>query len=688
MGSEVEGLIAGEMVPRTIVTPRDDIVPLLFEPALSWCTEYRRAVGYFSSAWIARNAVGLARLASRGGVAKWVTSPHLSEDDWLALTRHTADAGSLLERAVLNDVEKLAQVLEEDTRNTIGWMVYDGLLQFKIAVPAAGNRHTDFHSKFGIFLLEGSPVVAFIGSLNESERAFENHEVVSVFHRQRLGELERVQELNGLFDELWAGQNAGYTVYSLPEAARRRLVELRTYERPYENSGTSPYRRKLRKYQDEAMSAWIRNGHRGLLEMATGTGKTLTALAGVEYALSLPDPPKVVLIACPFQHLVDQWVDQLYPFQLPIVAAYGSTAEWVRDLSDAVLSLEVGTKQAIFVVTTYATLTSDALARGLASLATQTFFVADECHYLGGQKTRRAMREEYELRLGLSATPSRHYDFGGTEAILSYFGGVVYEFGLERAIADGFLVPYYYYPEIVELTSEETEEYIVLSAQLGRLMAGKPEPTEAALRVAIRRSRLLNNATNKIEWLREKLSERPSSSWEYTLVYAGDKIFQGVTKLVGLELGIRTHEFTSRQSRRQRSTLLERFEQRDLQVLVAMRCLDEGVDVPPTRQAFFLASSGNPREFVQRRGRILRRAEGKESAVVVDAIALPSPTFLSTIRGTAEWRAARAALRSQLARITEFSKLALNSAKADEVTFALRLEYDLPQYEPESGGLE
>src|SRR5690606_6331455 len=109
---------------------------------------------------------------------------HLSEDDWLALTRHTADAGSLLERAVLNDVEKLAQVLEEDTRNTIGWMVYDGLLQFKIAVPAAGNRHTDFHSKFGIFLLEGSPVVAFIGSLNESERAFENHEVVSVFHRQ------------------------------------------------------------------------------------------------------------------------------------------------------------------------------------------------------------------------------------------------------------------------------------------------------------------------------------------------------------------------------------------------------------------------------------------------------------------------------------------------------------------------
>lgn len=676
----------GWEVPTTLVAPKDDVVAKLFEPALSRANEYKRAVGYFSSAWIAHNATGLADFAFRGGVARWITSPHLSQQDWEAISAGIDGIEAAAERAVLSSVGQLETALAHDTLNTIAWMVADGLLQFRIAVASEHKERRDFHSKFGIFVLDGAPTIAFVGSMNESERGFHNHEVISVFHRDRPGELVRTLGFDELFESLWANREPQYTVFNLSEAARNKIISFRGPSRPYGKAQRGEFRSVLRPYQEQALRAWVDRGHAGIFEMATGTGKTITALACIEHALRLTDPPSLVLIACPFQHLVDQWSVQLAELGLPIVRAYESTAKWRPELANALLAVDTGLKPAAIVVTTYVTLTAEALVAALARHRESTLFIADECHYLGSTMARPGMRSEYPFRLGLSATPSRHYDQGGTESILQYFDGVAFEFGLERAIEEGHLVPYRYFPEFVELTWEESETFVALTEQLGRLMRGSDSaPSEAALRVAIKRARVLNNAEGKVAWLEGHLRAKPAGDWQHTLVYAGDQIFRPVTEMIGRTLGIRVHEFTSRQSNRQRASILSRFENRDLQVLAAMKCLDEGVDVPPTRTAYFLASSGNPREFVQRRGRVLRRSPGKSGAVIVDAIAVPMEGYMSHVRGSGDWRAARAALRSQILRVSEFSRLASNRVQADQAVFDLRLRYDLPISGPEDG---
>lgn len=659
--------------------PRDNPTDILFEPALSRSREYKRAVGYFTSAWISRNAYGLSQLAAGGGKARWITSPHLSESDWNALKSASDTPIGVLERSTLKSVDDLRQSLAEDTLNTIAWMVADGLLDFRIAIATADREYGDFHTKFGVFCDEAGPAVAFIGSMNESERGTINHEVVSVFARNRGEESERVDEFDKMFETLWIGQDPHYTTFTLPEATKMELVRLRTTQRPYPVAEMKGHRELLRPYQVEAVRKWRSNGNHGIFEMATGTGKTISALACIEHVLGDLNAPRVVLVVCPFQHLVDQWAEQVDTIGLPVVRAHESSARWRPEIHRLLSGLELGTQRAGIIVTTYATLTSDKLVQALSRVQDQTMLVADECHYLGSVRALAGMNEHYPFRLGLSATPTRYYDEGGTDAIISYFDGVVYEFGLERAIREEFLVPYAYYPEFVELTDDEATQYLELTAQLSRLISqDNPDKLEIVKRLAIKRARVLNNAESKVGWLREKLKEHPAEDWQFTLVYSGDQIFQSTTELIGSELGIRQHEFTSRQRRAERASILQRFESGDLQVLTAMKCLDEGVDVPPTRTAYFLASSGNPREFIQRRGRILRRSPGKASATIFDAIAVPPESFLASRRDGQMWKSARAALRSQMSRLEEFSTLATNRVEAENAVFAFRVRFDLP----------
>lgn len=665
-------------IPATIVTPEEDPTALLFEPALSRSVIYKRAVGYFTSGWIARNAVGLARLAASGGRAKWVTSPHLTESDWRALRQGIEGIEAVLERATFESIVDLATALTEDTLNTISWLVADGILEFRIAMPRDRFQESDFHSKIGVFCDEQGPGIAFIGSMNETARGFRNHEIISTFARSR-GELDRVEKLDALFEKIWAGEDEHYATYSLSKAAREEIIKFARGERPYSRPTSSKLtsnRALLRPYQLEAVTSWQTNGRKGILEMATGTGKTKTALACIESILADSESSWLVIVACPFQHLVDQWADELELMEIETVRAHGDSSKWRPHASRMINRLLDGGQNAGFLVTTYATLGSDHLQFAVEPIADKVMFIADECHYLGAKQAKSGMNPAYPIRLGLSATPSRHYDEGGTADILNYFEGIVFEYAMEQAIANGYLVPYYYVPEFVELSSDESQQFASLSEQISRLANYRDAKAQERMkRLAIRRARILNNAEAKLDWLQDHMSRNPADSWEYTLVYSGDAIFPKTTELIGRTLGIRQHEFTSRQSRSQRRNILARFEDRDLQVLCAMKCLDEGVDVPPTRTAYFLASSGNPREFVQRRGRILRPSPGKEHAQIYDAVAVPQ---MNSVFDADMHKATRAALRTQLRRVQEFSRLANNRIQAEDALFDFRLRYDLP----------
>jgi superfamily II DNA or RNA helicase len=277
--------------------------------------------------------------------------------------------------------------------------------------------------------------------------------------------------------------------------------------------------------------------------------------------------------------------------------------------------------------------------------------------------------------LALSATPDRWFDDLGTVALRDYFGETVYAFPLEQAIGVS-LTHYYYYPHFVALTDDEMERYEELSVRIARLAHREDDEGQQALRMLlIRRADLLNRAVNKLKALAELVDL--SDEIEHALFYCAPGQIDEVVRLLGWEKGLRVHTFTAEEAANERQQLLKDFANGDLQGLVAMKCLDEGVDVPTTRTAFFLASSSNPREFVQRRGRVLRRAPGKEFSVIYDLVATPPVT---SSPDPAVFQVERSILRRELQRFKEFANPARNKHQALDAVWGLARQYGLMDF--------
>jgi superfamily II DNA or RNA helicase len=431
-----------------------------------------------------------------------------------------------------------------------------------------------------------------------------------------------------------------------------------------------------RGYQLDAVRCWFDADCRGVLEMATGTGKTITAILALQQYLDKHESVAVV-VAAPFKHLVDQWSDEMEAFGMRPVLCYESGRSWAVALQRVRSDLNIGIRSAGLSVATHDALRSPLLRKWLQDLPrdTRRLLIADEVHNLGADRSIRSLQHlDFDARLGLSATPRRWNDLE-TEAIFDYFGETVYEFPLGRAIAEGYLVPYSYYPHFIELAEDELLAYADLNRSLARL--GVPDPARPdGDREAMRgrllhlRSAVLNNATAKIGALRDILAKTPRV--RYALVYTTPERIADAVGTVS-DGGRRTvHRFTYRESTRERRRLLSAFEQGNLDALVAIRCLDEGVDVPRTELAYILASSSNSREFIQRRGRILRRSPGKAHAAIHDFIALPGGQD-----DPATWNVERSIVKRELRRFGEFASLATNRYEAEAALLPLQRRYGL-----------
>ena len=309
--------------------------------------------------------------------------------------------------------------------------------------------------------------------------------------------------------------------------------------------------------------------------------------------------------------------------------------------------------------------------------------IADEVHNLGASGLRESLPSGIGLRLGLSATPERWFDEEGTAELFDYFGPVLQpELTLSDGIKYGALCPYRYYPLLVELTEDERDEYLRLSAQIARVSQGitDREDSDALTSLLVRRARLIAAASNKMTALRSIMQERLSMS--HVLFYCGDgrveapttgeerRQIDAVCELLGKELGFRIDSYTEEDSTAARTAKRRSFEAGTLQGLVAIRCLDEGVDIPAVRAAVILASSSNPRQFIQRRGRILRPSPSKDHAEVFDIIVVPPSDVC-------EWDSERTMLSKELRRLAEFADLALNSGQARSKILELQKTFDL-----------
>ncbi len=440
---------------------------------------------------------------------------------------------------------------------------------------------------------------------------------------------------------------------------------------------------KLRGYQKQAIANWMQQEGRGTLKMATGSGKTITALA-LACELYRKIQLQAILIICPYRHLVTQWARECERFGLQPLLAFESIHSWQSLLSPQLYNLQAGTQLFLAVITTNSTLMGEGLQSQLRYFPDRTLIIGDEAHNLGSARLEESLPRRFSLRLGLSATPERFFDESGTESIFSYFGPVLQpELTLADAIAQGALVHYLYYPILVQLTEAETLAYARLTTKIGwALAAGEIlETSEKLTPLLMQRARLVGAAENKLGILKQLMQDRLQTS--HTLFYCGDgtvetgmssrsdRQLKAVAQLLGKELGYRVNTYTAETPLTEREELRQQFESGELQGLVAIRCLDEGVDIPAIRNAVILASSSNPRQFIQRRGRILRPYPGKDRATLFDMIVMPPELDRQT------WEVERNLLRKELRRFVEFADLADNAGEARKKLLKIQDQYGL-----------
>jgi superfamily II DNA or RNA helicase len=670
--SEDDGFQALEL-PPIIDTSTTNFVEDFYQPLLSNATQYKRGVGYFTSSWLREVSQGMTDFVENGGHARIIASPILNTEDWEAIkTGQQARRQEILREQLQTTVDDLRTELEEETRNALAWLIADGVLDFQLAIPSEA-LDGEFHDKFGIFIDESGNKVAFHGSQNDSAKGQRNYESYDVFCNwvdER--EARRVTTHEERFDTIWKGNQPNLSVYSLPESVRESIAQLRNKDnRPYNlPDGYHGHEITLRDYQKEAVDAWFANDKRGLLQMATGTGKTYTALGALDRALEDETKSSLVVIAVPVTHLAAQWADNLaeWGFDSPRYIYGSANSNWKAELSSLVDDLNIGISDDQVVLTTHKTLSSDFFREQIEKAQCPLYLIADEVHRLGSEEYQKGLLETYEDRLGLSATPERHYDEEGTTSLLTYFDDIVFEFGLSEAIPE-YLTPYRYYPHIVEMTVDELEEYRQLSHKMAKAMRASDEETEVPERLAIKRARIVKGAENKYEKLESVLDDIGEP--DHLLVYTNSKQMAEVQQILDAH-GIIQHKFTYKEDDEERERLLAEFDRGDYDALVAIRCLDEGVDVPATRQAILMSNSGNPMQFIQRRGRVLRHAPGKKQAEIYDLIVVPtldpSRELISSEQGI---------LEKELRRFEEFASNAKNEAQARNIIQKIRLAYEL-----------
>lgn len=625
---------------------RDDIANDFYLPAMRRATKYDRAVGYFRSAAFIIAWPALREFVSNGGRIRILCSQVLSAEDIEALDE--GYEARLDERIAARLRDEVATLIEDETMSeparVLAALVALEVIDFKIAIlyPVPGAAPTRiFHDKLGILRDTQGSVVIFKGSMNETWSGLAedgNLESIDVACSWLGGrDQERTMEESTYFEELWTNTYPGLDVRPFPDTAREALVSAAdtdwesTVERLLRNRAEAAAvpgevradarGRTLRPHQAAGLAAWRANARRGILAFATGAGKTFTALDAVRESLETFD--EVPLVVVPDKTLFSQWFDELSAAVGPLDARILRVGAEFDAWRDVLRDWTVPDGRRV-VLGTMQTVRSEAF-RSRVTRGSHLFLVADEVHRLGSTANRSLLDESlFGPRLGLSATPERAGDESGTTAILDYFGGVLEpRYTLADAVRDRVLTPYFYRPRTVPLSETEAADWRRLSRQIAQLHSQTSDGAGHGARIdrlLFARAHIVKRAAAKVGLAVEVVNEtyRHGQRW---IIYCDDQVQLGEVTTALADANHTAMPFHSAMEGDRDETLrwLDRFGG----IVGSIRCLDEGVDIPSVTHALILASSKNPREFVQRRGRVLRRAQDKTLAFVYDAIVMP-----------------------------------------------------------------
>ncbi|WP_407421593.1 DEAD/DEAH box helicase family protein [Methanobrevibacter sp.] len=595
----------------------ENLVEKFYNLALAESVKYDRLSGYFSSASLCVAAKGMAKLIENNGHIRLLCGVQLSEDDWDSISNPN-QFKELINKNFLNEYENLEDELIWNYTKVLGWMIANEFLEVKIGLNYIDGRYMPdniYHPKLGIMHDSEDNCIIFVGSVNESARGWvKNSENLHTFKSWQ--DDVHIPTNISAFEDFWNDNNDNLKVYNIPDESlnffiknapkdkvelEKIIVRIKQLEKP-------PYKKKKVKtpysYQLDAIDTWFSHGKRGILAMATGTGKTITSLNCLKKVVK--DEDVLTVIACPYIHLIEQWKDEIISMDLgkPHEFYGDANPKWGVDFDKLKRKINnnVNFNKAQIILTSHVTFSKKEFITKIMSIKEKNpnkklLLIVDEVHHVGSAGYSEGLIREYDYRLGLSATPKRHMDYEGTARIMNYFKGEIFEFNIRDALTrrfgskrEKFLTPYYYIPIKVNLTEEESKN----------------------------RSKA-NNAEDKYKILGEILDnlEEPI---DHLIIFCSYKQIERVLQILDEKNINPKSKFTYHENLKLRKQLLDGFDKGDYKALVAIRCLNEGVDVPSTNKVIIMSSSSNPAEYIQRRGRVLRKSPGKEKAYIYDLV--------------------------------------------------------------------
>jgi superfamily II DNA or RNA helicase len=676
-------------------TEEDDLLTDLYIPLLKNSICYDRAVGFFGSGVFYEAAKGISSFIENNGKMRLIIGHTVEENEIYAINQGYENRSIIekLSNFFIEDIDKFNSDLFNFRIECLSWLIENKRLDIKLALRPKGM----YHDKIGIFTDKEDNKVVFHGSANESINAYEwNYESMDVYPNWKK-ELEGyyTNHINN-FENLWNKKNKknNLAVVDFPDLPINYLIEkakqnkskrklnfteeINLYDEYYDDEIDIPYDSipeipkilnnnvyNIFQHQKEALISWQNNNYQGIFALATGSGKTITSIHGAVKIYEKKN--RLVLIICvPFINLADQWVEELSKFNIKSFKCYDNKKNWEEKLKLQITNYNIAAIDFVSIVVVNNTFKKEIFQNIIKTIdPNDIFWIGDECHHHASRNINQLLIQNVKYRIGLSATPDHYLDNDQqNQRLTEYYGNVVATFTLKDAITQKILTPYNYHIIPVELTETEIDEYIRLSIEIGRLSYQSDAENSKFKMLLLERARLLSNAQNKLIKLNELLENIEPTP--YSLFYCGDGEVENADtneyerQITEVSRALDNHgwkisRFTSRESKSKRKIIMNEFKSTTIDSLVAIKCLDEGIDIPACKVAFIIASTSNPRQFIQRRGRILRRYEGKEKAEIYDFFVYAPRKHQDNIDSYEKRLVER-----ELRRIAEFSNLSLN----------------------------
>ena len=614
-------------IKTCIDTSVDDFIGELYTPCFKWAERLDRGVGYFTSGWLEYNISGLSDFASRGGKIRLITSPILSniDSDAIIASENPSEDFEKFENALNNSVTALEKEMKADILNAFSWMLYDGIIELKFAVPCEKLSDGNFHDKFGIFY-KGHEAISFSGSINDSKHGFANYESLKVF-KTWAGTGEYVESDIMRFERLWHGQDKNLKIYNIPTAIKDRIFTLRNSDRPYAHKSAPSNKWE---HQDKAVECFLEKEH-GILAMATGTGKTITAIK-IMTKLFEESRIKRVVITMYGNDLLDQWTKQMREkfSDKQIYCHYNLQKmmnKFIMHPDNSILLISRDANNLVKLL--------DMFDKAPGNYKNDTLFLFDEVHGAGSGSLVESLAgriSPYRYRLGLSATPEREYDDDGNDFLLTEIGEVIFEFSLQDAIKKGILCEFNYIPLPYELTDAEKQKKKKIIAAFNAKKENGEDVDESELYTQL--SLVNKTAVNKIEEFEDFISKQPELL-EKSIIFVQTMEYGLLLQPVLMKYTNKYHTYYADDEK----INLENFADGKIECLLTCKKISEGIDISSVTNIFLFASDRSRLVTTQRIGRALRLDKNNpdKKANVIDFVIEDSESDNNSDQERADW---------------------------------------------------